>query len=227
AAAALDPEVRLVLLDGKLVELAAWAACADRSVGVDVAEAIEVLNQLRAEMDKRYRQLLAAGKRKVTRDDGLPLWLVVVDELAHYTTCDLKPDKGARKLGDQFSDALRDLVSRGRAAGIIVVAATQKPSHDIVPTALRDLFGFRWALRCSTPHASDTILGAGWASNGYTASDIDPSARGVGLLLQEGGIPTRIRSYHLDDHTIKKIAQRAAWIREDYHYPTVLGGGAA
>jgi DNA segregation ATPase FtsK/SpoIIIE, S-DNA-T family len=58
----------------------------------------------------------------------------------------------------------------------------------VVPTYLRDLFGFRWALRCSTPDASDTILGRGWASQGYSAAQIDPTARGVGLLLQEGGV---------------------------------------
>jgi hypothetical protein len=62
-----------------------------------------------------------------------------------------------------------------------------QPSADVVPTFLRDLFGFRWALRCSTPQASDTILGSGWASEGYSAAQIDPTARGVGLLLQEGG----------------------------------------
>jgi hypothetical protein len=76
---------------------------------------------------------------------------------------------------------------------MITVATTQKPSADVVPTYLRDLFGFRWALRCSTPEASDTILGRGWASQGYSAAQIDPTARGVGLLLQEGGVLVRLR----------------------------------
>ncbi len=67
---------------------------------------------------------------------------------------------------------MRDLVARGRAAGIIVVAATQKPSADVIPTSLRDLFGFRCALRCNTPQASDTILGQGWASLGFDAAKV-------------------------------------------------------
>ncbi len=40
------------------------------------------------------------------------------------------------------------------------------------PTSLRDLVGYRWALRCSTRGASDTILGAVTAAAGYTASDV-------------------------------------------------------
>jgi len=207
ATAALDPACKLWLLDGKLVELAIWTRCAERTAGVPVSEAIDVLQALQQEMDHRYRRLLAAGRRKVTRDDGLPLHVVVIDELAHYLTT------SGRKERVQFVDLLRDLVSRGRAAGIIVLAATQKPSADVVPTSIRDLFGFRWAMRCSTPQASDTILGSGWASAGYSATDVDPASRGVGYLLHEGGIPQRLRSYYLDDSALVSIAARAAELR--------------
>ena len=69
---------------------------------------------------------------------------------------------------------------------MIVCAATQKPATDVVPSALRDLFGFRLALRCSTPQASDTILGQGWATAGADASTIPGGQRGVGFMLREG-----------------------------------------
>ncbi|CAN5400748.1 hypothetical protein BH24ACT7_BH24ACT7_05270 [soil metagenome] len=207
AGAALDPNCKLWLLDGKLVELATWNRCADGCAGVSVADAIEVLHGLQVEMDRRYAQLLDAGRRKVAEGDGLPLHVVVCDELAHYlTTSD-------RKERTEFADLLRDLVSRGRAAGVIVLAATQKPSSDVIPTSIRDLFGFRWAMRCSTPQASDTILGSGWASAGYSAAEIDPACRGVGYLLHEGGIPVRLRSYHLDDAALGHIAARAEALR--------------
>jgi S-DNA-T family DNA segregation ATPase FtsK/SpoIIIE len=132
---------------------------------------------------------------------------VVVDELAHYLTA------GDRKETAEFANLLRDLVSRGRAAGIIVLAATQKPSHDVIPTSLRDLFGFRWAFRCATPQASDTILGSGWASAGYSATSIDASTRGVGLLLHEGGTPTRMRAFWLGDEDLVRLATRAEGLR--------------
>jgi DNA translocase FtsK/SpoIIIE-like protein len=207
ATAALDPTVKLWLLDGKLVELANWAGCAEHSVGVSVSEAIDVLRKLRTEMELRYAELLASRKRKVGRGDGMPLHVVVCDELAHYLTNSEKRER------EEFANVLRDLVSRGRAAGVIVLAATQKPSADVVPTSLRDLFGFRWAMRCSTPQASDTILGAGWASAGYTAATIDAASRGVGFLLHEGGIPVRLRAFHLDDEAAASIARQAEKIR--------------
>ena len=134
--------------------------------------------------------------------------MLVVDELAHYL---LAPD---RKVRTEFAELLRDLVARGRAAGLIVLAATQKPAHDVIPTALRDLFGVRWALRCNTPQASDTILGSGWASTGHTASTIDPAHRGVGHLLHEGGTPTRLRCHYLDDGHLAELAARAELIRQ-------------
>jgi len=103
-------------------------------------------------MDFRYQVLLALGKRKFDPGDPEGLHLVVLDELAFYLR------GGKKDTRDRFAESLRDLVSRGRAAGIVVVAATQKPSHDIVPTWIRDLFSYRIAMRCTSSDASDTIL---------------------------------------------------------------------
>ena len=203
ATAALDPTARLWLLDGKLVELAAWAPCAERMVGPDVGEAIELLEQVREEMERRYHQLLAGGLRKIAAGAGMPLHVVACDELAFYLTCE------DRKQRTRFAELLRDLVARGRAAGVIVLAATQKPSADVVPSALRDLFGFRLALRCTTPQASDTILGQGWASQGHNAGTISPADRGVGYLLAEDGLPVKLRTFYLDDEQITELATRA------------------
>ncbi len=104
-------------------------------------------------------------------------------------------------------------MARGRAAGIVVVAATQKPASDIVPTSIRDLFGCRLALRCSTRDASDTVLGAGWAAEGYSASEIDPAHRGVGYLLAEGTLPSRMRCFVLEDAPLFDVARRAEHLR--------------
>ena len=207
AAAALDPEVDLWLFDGKVIELSAWSACARVFVGHDVQRAIAVLEELTAEMDDRYDELLRRGVRKVTRAEGLRLHVVVIDELALYVA---GIDK---KSAQRFAELLRGLVARGRAAGIIVLAATQKPSIDIVPSTLRDLFGFRWALRCATRDASDTVLGAGWASEGFSASNLNSARRGVGLLLHEGGAPVQLRTFHLTDDNVRILAVRAHELR--------------
>lgn len=207
AAAALDTAVDLWLFDGKVVELSAWSACARVFVGHDAQRAITVLEELTTEMDLRYEELLRRGVRKVTRAEELRLHVVVIDELALYVA---GIDK---KSAQRFAELLRDLVARGRAAGIIVLAATQKPSTDIVPSTLRDLFGFRWALRCATRDASDTVLGAGWASEGFSASNLNSARRGVGLLLHEGGVPVQLRTFHLNDDDVRVLAERARQLR--------------
>ena len=206
AAAALDPDVELWCFDGKLVELAAWRDCARRFVGADIEDATVALGELRTVMEDRYADLLERDLRKVDRETGLGLIVVVIDELALYT-------QGKGKPRDEFVEVLRDIVARGRAAGIVVVAATQKPASDIVPTSIRDLFGCRLAMRCSTRDASDTVLGAGWSTLGYSASDVDPSTRGVGYLLAEGTTPRRMRCFVLEDGPLRALATRATELR--------------
>jgi S-DNA-T family DNA segregation ATPase FtsK/SpoIIIE len=218
AHAALSADCRLILVDGKRVELGLWRSCAEEFIGPSIADAITMLRRLQSMMDSRYDVLLDAGRRKVTAETGLPVVVVVVDELAYFSST-----VGDSKQQKEFIALVRDLVARGRAAGIIVVAATQRPSADIVPTSLRDLLGYRLAFRCSTDASSDVILGHGWANEGYTAAEIDPAARGVGWLIAEGGIPRRIKSAFLDDGQVAKLAQRAAKLRADLALDPLFG----
>ena len=132
-----------------------------------------------------------------------------------------------RKKQREFAEQLRDLVARGRAAGVIVCAATQKPASDVVPSALRDLFGFRLALRCNTPQASDTILGQGWATAGADASTIPGGQRSVGLLLAEGERPIRLKTFYLADADVEAIAERATAHRADAWLSTAGNSASA
>jgi hypothetical protein len=207
ATAALDPGCELTLLDGKYVELASWVGCAARTVGPDQDQAITVLRELVREMDDRYLTLVANRQRKINQADGWKLHVIVCDELAFYLNT---TDRNANK---EAGNLMRDLVSRGRAAGVIFLAATQKPSGDTIPTYLRDLFAFRWAFRCTTPQMSDTILGSGWSTAGYTASSVDAAHRGVGYLLHEGGEPVRMRTFYLTDDDLTILARRAEALR--------------
>jgi S-DNA-T family DNA segregation ATPase FtsK/SpoIIIE len=182
---ALSADCRLILVDGKRVELGLWRACADRFIGPSIDEAIDTLRWLQGQIDERTEWLLDHKLRKIT------------------------------------PDALnRDITARGRAPGIIPVEATQRPSADIIPTSLRDLFGYRWAFRCSTEASSDTILGHGWATMGYSATEIDPQARGVGWLRAEDGIPRRIKAAYLTDEQIIELAAWAAQARALHYLDT-------
>ena len=139
---------------------------------------------------------------------GWPVYLVPIDEVAYYSAT-----VGTNIQQKEFNACNRDIVARGRAPGIIPVEATQRPSADIIPTSLRDLFGYRWAFRCSTEASSDTILGHGWANAGYSATEIDPQARGVSWLRAEDGIPRRVKAAYLSDEEIIHLAAWAAQAR--------------
>lgn len=208
AHAALSTDVRLCLLDGKQVELGMWREAADVFVGPDQAHAIRTLIRVQKVMDNRYTYLLAHGRRKIVRGDGMNALLVVVDEIAYFSAT-----VGDEKTQKYFSALLRDLVARGRAVGIIVIAATQRPSADIIPTSLRDNFAWRFAGRCTTDVSSDIVLGFGWASRGFSANTITPEQQGVGWLIAEGGSPRLIKAAYLSDSDITKLASYARWIR--------------
>jgi len=209
ATAALDPNCKLWLMDGKQVELAAWAPFAEQFVGQEPNQAGKMLRQVQDIMNKRYDELGGLGegkkvKRKVEREDGLPVHVVICDELAFY----LKTTENPR-LRNEIAERFRDIVARGRAAGIILIAATQKADTDTVPGALRDLIKYRLAFQCRTSQASDTILGQGNATDGYDASDIPGSQLGVGYLLEDGSKPLLQKGFWLSDQDIESIAERA------------------
>ncbi len=208
AHAALDPSCRLCLLDGKQVELGQWESCADVFVGPDLDHALRTLRRLQVVMNNRYAYLRSQHRRKIARHDAFGPILVVVDEIAYFSAT-----AGEKKTQDLFSALLRDLVARGRAVGIMVAAATQRPSSDIIPTSLRDLFAWRFAGRCTTDVSSDIVLGHGWANRGWSANQIAPTNPGVGLLIGEGGVPALVKAAYLSDADCAAIAAHAASIR--------------
>jgi DNA segregation ATPase FtsK/SpoIIIE, S-DNA-T family len=83
--AALSLDCQLVLVDGKRVELGLWRACADTFVGPSITDAIEALKQLQSTMDSRYDVLLDACQRKITRETGFRVIVVIIDELAYFS----------------------------------------------------------------------------------------------------------------------------------------------
>lgn len=205
---ALSHDCKLILIDGKQVELGLWRHCADKFIGPSITNAITCGKWLQQIMNDRYDTLLAAGLRKITPQSGEPVYLVVIDEYAYFSAT-----VGTKAQQAEFAALTRDLVARGRAAGVIVILATQRPSHQVIDPSLRDLFGYRWAFRCTTDSSSDTVLGHGWAGEGYTAASIDPLARGVSWLLSETGVPRRVKAAYMSDDEAKDLAAFAVGLR--------------
>src|SRR5579863_4372129 len=208
AHAALSARCRMVLFDAKQVELGMWDGIADEFVGPDLDKAIITLLRLQRVMDNRYAWLKAHGRRKIEPGDGLNVIVSFFDEIAVFSSV-----LGTEQQQKLFIALLRDLVARGRAAAMPVIAATQRPSIDIIPKSLRDLFGYRAAFRCTSTGSSNIILGDGWAHAGYSATNVPPTNPGEGLLIAEGATPQRIKAAYLTDTHIQALAAYAAWTR--------------
>ena len=215
AHASLSRDSRNVLFDAKQVELGMWDDIADEFVGPDMPKALTTMLRLQKVMDNRYAWLRAHRRRKIEPSDGINVITSIFDEIAVYATV-----LGTEQEQRQFVSLLRDLVARGRAAAMPVIAATQRPSVDIIPKSLRDLFGYRAAFRCTSTGSSDIILGDSLSAAGYSATDISPVNPGEGLLIAEGGIPERIKAAYLSDADIIALADYAAWTRRTGSLPT-------
>jgi S-DNA-T family DNA segregation ATPase FtsK/SpoIIIE len=205
---ALSHDCKLILIDGKQVELGPWRHCAHKFIGPSLEAATDAFTEFQQDMNTGYDKLLANGRRKITRDSGEYVYLVVIDEYAYFSAT-----VGKKQQREVFEALTRDLVARGRAVGVIVILATQRPSHQVIDPSMRDLFAYRLAFRCTTDSSSDVVLGQGWASEGYTAAEIDPLARGVAWLLSETGTPRRIKTAYLTDGEIAYLASYAAQLR--------------
>lgn len=209
--AALDPNVDLWLADGKGVDLLDYEDLAYRAMLRPDPEALlDMINESREDMEEKGAKLAKLRVKKLTKELaqelGWSMSLLHIDELAYFTT--------HSEFGPQINEALRDHVSRGRYVGKFTSAATQRPSGKVVETEVRDLLSIRMALRCTTPQASDMILGQGWAARGHNAQMIDASQRGACLLFAEGSSPITGRTGFLDDPDITRLSRVAYKLRE-------------
>ncbi|MDT0326948.1 FtsK/SpoIIIE domain-containing protein [Nocardiopsis lambiniae] len=151
--------LRLRLVDPKGTELVDFqnAPHLDGMIGMDAADAIEILEATVEEMAVRYKEMKAIRARKlveynakVDEADRKPWIVVVLDEYA-----DLTSDPEEKK---QIEALLKRLTQKARAAGIHVIAATQRPSADVISTTIRSNFPAQLALRVKTATDSRIIL---------------------------------------------------------------------
>ena len=142
-------------------------------------QAERVLRSLCIEMDNRYKLFNKAVVNNVKlyndkyRDrhllptDGhhfMPYMVVVIDEYA-----DLLMTGGmggnAKKISQSITNSIIRLAQKGRAAGIHVIIATQRPSVDVITSLIKANFPARIAFRTSSRGDSTTIIGSPGAVN--------------------------------------------------------------
>jgi len=209
AYAALDPNTRLWLMDGKSVEFEAWKTCAHAFVsGPDLKGAVEMLTQLHDEMEARYQRIRAAGEVFVL--DDMELDVLMIDEVPTYMRPTIMSDKKAMEQIKTIQSLLWTIVARGRAAGVITILSAQKPDANTIPTDIRDLFDNKLALHCNTKQMSDTILGQGAGDDSAAnAADIPAGQPGVGYYVGDDGV-VKIKTFFLSHKEAVEISSRVA-----------------
>ena len=149
-------ELRMLLIDPKRVELTPYNGVPHLlcPVIVEVDEVVGMLKGVINEMMNRYRQMEDIGVRNIEAynernpDEPMPFLLVVVDELA-----DLMMTAAA-----DVEQSLCRLAQLGRATGIHLILATQRPSVDVVTGLIKANFPSRISFGVTSHTDSRTIL---------------------------------------------------------------------
>ncbi len=106
-----------------------------------------------------------------------------------------------------------EIIKLGRALGVILVLATQRPDKDSLPTGVSANVSIRYCLRVMGQTENDMILGTSMYQNGIRATTLRPSDRGIGFLVGAYDEPRVVRSYYIDVPAAETIADRARALR--------------
>ena len=175
-------------------------------------QAEQILNSLCIEMDERYNLLASAGvndfklynekykDRYLRPDEGhkyMPYLVVVIDEYAALIMAGgASPE--AKKSAKNIEASIVRLAQKGRAAGIHVIIATQRPSVNVITGLIKANFPTRIAFRVLSGTDSRTILDSTGAENHI----------GKGHMLYYAGVKReRIQCAHVSMAEINKITK--------------------
>ena len=152
-------ELRLVLIDPKRLEFAAYADIAHLlfPIVTHPKKAAPVLKWVVQQMEERYEMMAKYGARNVhdfnvimekIGQDRLPFIVVIIDELADLMMT----------AGREIEDLIARITQMARAAGIHLIVATQRPSVDVITGLIKVNFPSRISFRVTSKVDSRTIL---------------------------------------------------------------------
>ncbi|MCJ7491090.1 MAG: DNA translocase FtsK [Dehalococcoidia bacterium] len=218
-------DVRLVMIDPKRVELAAFAPIphlAFSSIVIDIDKVVGTLQAVIHEMEGRYRRFASLAVRNIEAYNRhpkahvkLPYWVVIIDELADLMMA--APYEVERQVCR--------LAQLARATGIHLVIATQRPSVDVVTGLIKANFPTRIAFAVSSQTDSRVILDQGGAESLLGNGDMLFHPLGHSRLL-------RVQGAFMSPQELKQITehwkrQAAPEFREDLlENPAVQETGA-
>lgn len=203
-------EVKFLLIDPKMVELAAYNGIPHlvSPVITDIKAATAALKWAVEEMESRYEKFVAHSVRDITRynekmtkenagQDKMPYLVIVIDELADLMM--MAPQ--------DVEDAICRIAQKARACGIHLLIATQRPSVDVITGLIKANIPTRIAFSVSQQVDSRTILDTGGAERLLGKGDM--------LFVENGaGNIARIQGAFVSDEEIERITSYARTIAE-------------
>jgi S-DNA-T family DNA segregation ATPase FtsK/SpoIIIE len=142
--------LQLVMIDPKQVELSAYAGLPHLATPIitSAQEAVSTLCSVNAAMDARYKAM--SRKRTKNSDEaGFPRMVIVIDELADLMLTSKKA----------VEQSIIRIAQLGRAAGIHLLIATQKPVVSVVTGLIQGNIPCKLALQTASTSDSVRILG--------------------------------------------------------------------
>lgn len=187
-------QVRLLLIDPKMVELAPYNHLPHlvTPVVTEAKQATAALKWAVEEMEKRYALFVDAGVRDIERynqttDDHLPYIVIVIDELADLMM--VSPQ--------DVEDCIIRIAQKARACGIHLLLATQRPSVDVITGNIKANVPTRLAFAVFSQVDSRTILDQSGAERLLGRGDM--------LFLESGTTPLRLQGNFVSDDEIERI----------------------
>lgn len=181
-------EVRLIMIDPKMVELGVYNGIPHLFVPVvtDPKKAAGALQWAVIEMLKRYRLFSDVGVRDLTGynahqknigEETMPRVVIVIDELADLMLVASK----------EVEESICRVAQMGRAAGMHLIIATQRPSADVITGLMKANIPSRIAFAVSSAMESRIILDSSGAEKLVGAGDMLYAPLGVGKPLRIQG----------------------------------------
>ena len=194
-------EVRLIMVDPKMVELGIYNGIPHLYVPVvtDPKKAAGALQWSVVEMLKRYRAFSEVGVRDLENynrhcrkagETTLPAFVIVIDELADLMTVASK----------DVEESICRVAQMGRAAGMHLVIATQRPSADVITGLMKANIPSRIAFAVSSSLESRIILDQVGAEKLIGMGDMLFSPVGMGK-------PLRIQGAFVSDEEREDVIQ--------------------
>ena len=199
-------QVKFLMIDPKKVELSVYNGIPHllSPVVSEPKKAAKALAKVVAEMERRYELFAKFGVRNLkgynqlvqenneqedtTEQPALPLILVIVDELADLMMT----------VSHDVEDAIVRIAQMGRAAGIHMILATQRPSVDVITGLIKANVPSRIAFAVSSGVDSRTIIDTNGAEKLLGRGD---------MLFEpiDQNKPVRVQGAFISDHDVEAV----------------------